>query len=69
MLCSLYHEYLLTHSLEIELTPLAASLDCAALSSISDDISMVVAGFTSSSALADNVVLVSRDSVVKAFWS
>ena len=55
--------------MEIELNTAAASLDCAASSPICDDISMVVAGFTSTSALADDVVLVSRDSVVKAFWS
>ena len=30
---------------------------------------MVVAGFTSTSTLADDVLLVSRDSVVKTFWS
>ena len=69
MLYSSYREYSLTHSLEIELTSLAASLDSARSSPIGDDISTIVAGFTSTSALADDVALVSRDSVVKAFWS
>ena len=68
MLYSSYREYTLAHSLETELTALAASLDCAASSPICDDISMVVAGFTSTSALADDVVMVSRDSVVQIFW-
>ena len=53
---------------KIELTTLAASSDCAASSTARPDISMTVAGFTSTSALADDVVLV-RDSIVKAFWS
>ena len=53
---------------KIELTKLAASSDCAASSTARPDISMTVAGFTSTSALADDVVLV-RDSIVKAFWS
>ena len=67
ILYSSYREYTLTYSLEIELTTLAASLERAASSPICDDISMVVAGFTSTSALADDVVTVSGDSVVKTF--
>ena len=55
--------------MEIELTTAAASLDCAASSPICEVISMVVARCASTSALAGDVVLVARDSVVKTVGS